>query len=282
MVVDCRNDPRYGHLRPEQVREHYEVEKRLARAILDAPPGERAQVASWAYEELFRKIPWHPALTEPSGADNLALIRQRARKVASLLSLPKAGKALEIGCGMGELCFALAGLGFRAVGVDISERRIGKCRRESQGAEWPKFYEADASSLAFGANEFDGVVSMQLVEHLHPEDVPRHLQEVLRVLRPGGCYALQTPHRLFGPGDVSGFFVNEPDGLHLREYSTAEMISLLKDAGFGLIRVSLRYRRILRPVSALLLEKLYGCVPGRLRRRHSLGLDNPVYLALKG
>jgi ubiquinone/menaquinone biosynthesis C-methylase UbiE len=27
---------------------------------------------------------------------------------------------------------------------------------------------------------------MQLFEHLHPEDVPEHLQEASRVLKPGG------------------------------------------------------------------------------------------------
>lgn len=80
MPMDYRRDRRYSHLPLEQVRKHYEVEKELRQVLLDAQLGERSQAFLFAYDELFRRVPWHPALTEISGIAAADLIASRAKK----------------------------------------------------------------------------------------------------------------------------------------------------------------------------------------------------------
>ena len=56
-----------------------------------------------------------------------------------------------------------------------------------------RFVQADGATLPFGQC-FDVVMSFDVLEHIPDSD--RHLQEVRRVLRPGGHYVLQTPNKL--------------------------------------------------------------------------------------
>jgi len=50
---------------------------------------------------------------------------------------------------------------------------------------------ADAGRLPYGDNEFDVIVSFYSLEHLYPLDT--HLEEMLRVLKPGGLLAGAIP-----------------------------------------------------------------------------------------
>lgn len=50
-----------------------------------------------------------------------------------------------------------------------------------------------ASTLPFENEHFDGVVSSDVLEHL--EDVPTCLQEIFRVLKPGGVFTFDTINR---------------------------------------------------------------------------------------
>jgi SAM-dependent methyltransferase len=52
---------------------------------------------------------------------------------------------------------------------------------------------ASGASLPFASESFDAVLSFDVFEHIRDSD--RHLNEVRRVLRPGGCYFLQTPNK---------------------------------------------------------------------------------------
>jgi SAM-dependent methyltransferase len=81
---------------------------------------------------------------------------------------------------------------------------------------------------------FDAVISNQLVEHLHPDDLTTHLRSVRALLRPGGRFAFATPHAYTGPHDISRVFnLDRPEGMHLREYTYAELASALAEAGFS-------------------------------------------------
>ncbi len=99
-------------------------------------------------------------------------------------------KVLEIGCGIGTVVAELAKQGCDATGTDISHvaieyglRKYGGVRLEVQPAE----------ELAFDEGAFDVVLSFDLFEHIARID--RHVSEVQRVLKPGGCYLFQTPNK---------------------------------------------------------------------------------------
>ncbi len=45
---------------PEQIREHYEIEKELANRLRKASKPERRALYSALYDELYRRVPLHP------------------------------------------------------------------------------------------------------------------------------------------------------------------------------------------------------------------------------
>jgi SAM-dependent methyltransferase len=277
MPIDYHSDSRYDHLSPDQVRRHFEEEHKLREHLLASPKDKRAEAFVWAYDELFRRCPWHPALTECSGADAPEIIERRIRNFLPLLPKDRNAKVLEIGCGMGELMVGLANARFNCTGLDVSKLRVERLRKLERSNL--HFVHGEGSTLPFQDATFDVAISMQLFEHLHPEDAPLHLREVARILKPGGCYFLETPNKLIGPGDVSRFFCETAEGFHLREYTIRELRQMFLRSGYERVDVLLRWRRRFGGWQASWIERIWNLLPKNLRRRHSLGLHNPLYIA---
>jgi 2-polyprenyl-3-methyl-5-hydroxy-6-metoxy-1,4-benzoquinol methylase len=104
--------------------------------------------------------------------------------------LRKGGRILEIGCGIGTVVFELAKQGYDIRGVDISQVAIEYGRRKYGDI---RLDVLAAEELAFEDASFDVVLSFDLFEHIARID--RHVGEVRRVLKAGGCYLFQTPNR---------------------------------------------------------------------------------------
>lgn len=274
----------------DQIEQHYRLEKRLAARIMNAPPEERSRVSLEAYDELFSTITWHDGhLKTP---ERRARLR---RAYAPFLRLVGEDQdVLELGCGHGEQMKALAPRNRRCVGVDISEAVL---RRQADMPANVRLLIQDATNLfALEDASFDVAFSSQLVEHIHPDDVPRHLEEVARVLRPGGRYICETPNALTGPHDVSAHFDEVATGFHLKEFTHRELLAMLRDAGFRRFRTPL-FRQAMYERSALLgrlgevpgsvkcvAETLVAPLPRTLRRNaaRALRLNNVFVVAWKG
>ena len=119
------------------------------------------------------------------------------------------GRALDLGCGVGHSFTELAPR--ETVGVDLNAEALEGQRRET--------VVADMRNLPFGDAAFASVISVQSVEHV--PDPERALDEVARVLEPGGTAVFVTPNRLtFGvPDEII-------DPYHYREYSPPELRAL--------------------------------------------------------
>ena len=211
---------------PDQIYQHYQLEKKLAAKIMNAAPEERVQVSLEAYDELFSTITWHDGhlKTEECRRKVLDFYKPFLRMVGSDQDV------LELGCGNGAQMQALSPLNHRCVGIDISEIVL------DHQAAMPANVElkiADATNLLlFEDNSFDVAFSTQLVEHIHPEEIQRHFDEIVRVLRPGGRYICETPHPYTGPHDVSFHFDDVATCFHLKEYTLGELLALMRGAGF--------------------------------------------------
>jgi SAM-dependent methyltransferase len=88
------------------------------------------------------------------------------------------GDMLDLGCGAGTRFFAA---GRRTVGVDVSLASLRRARELYLAVA-----RADAGRLPFVDGSFDTVVSADLVGHLPVDQKPGLIDELWRVLRPGG------------------------------------------------------------------------------------------------
>jgi SAM-dependent methyltransferase len=103
---------------------------------------------------------------------------------------------LELGCGAAQWSIALAGLGARPVGLDLSRRQLEHARKAmgEAGAEFP-LVEASAENVPLDDESFDVV----FCDHgaFNFADPARLVPECARLLRPGGLLAFSMLTPLF-------------------------------------------------------------------------------------
>ena len=252
-------DPRSA----EQLREHYEIEQRLAQCLREAPASERGALYARVYDELFSSIPHHPQLRRRSSRERAEQVERELHFLTPLLAHDLV--LLEIGAGDLALSRRLAGMVGEVHAVDVaSEIAAGEPATANL-----HIYLTDGHDLPLASGSIGLVYSNQLIEHLHPEDALEHLREVFRVLEPGGRYLCVTPNALTGPWDISRMFTTAPTGLHLREYTNRELLALLGGAGFEDVRAVVPGRATAHQVPAWLFTApewaLHGLRP-RARR----------------
>lgn len=101
---------------------------------------------------------------------------------------------LEIGCGLGTDLTQFARAGARCVGIDLTPRAVELCERHFAVHRLSgRFSVGDAENLAFGDQTFDLVYSHGVLHHT--PDTERAIDEVHRVLKPGGTAIVMLYHR---------------------------------------------------------------------------------------
>ncbi len=143
-------------------------------------------------------------------------------------------KVLEIGCGLGTDGARFASAGANYTGVDLTDAAVELARTRFELFNLRgDFRTADAENLDFEDNSFDIVYSHGVLHHT--PDTARAINEIHRVLRPGGRAVVMLYHR-----DSYNFRVN---------------ISLLRRAGARLLRwdsgVKLVHRLTGEPLDSL-------------------------------
>jgi SAM-dependent methyltransferase len=137
-------------------------------------------VVQWEYaseERLARRNQTYRDLTEGESPEDVAF-----RAVADA----KPRRLLDLGCGVGQFAERVENeLGAAVVATDVSERMVELTR--ARGIET---LVADAQALPFGDGEFDCVVANWVLYHV--PDIDKALEEVKRVLEPGGTFVAAT------------------------------------------------------------------------------------------
>ena len=157
------------------------------------------------------------------------LAEAQHRKWDALTSrLAGARSVLEIGCGWGALAGHLAGQGAAVDAISLSEEQLAWARAHHPG---PRFLKQDYRDTA---GDYDGVVSVEMVEALGRENWPVFMDCLARNLRPGGRAALQfisIRDDLFDAYAASADFIQAyifPGGLLIR---TSEFRRLAEQRG---------------------------------------------------
>ena len=137
-------------------------------------------------ERLGRMTPTIAAYERFAGAyadkpDDRAWLTPLVRRFAALL--PAGALVLDLGCASGRETVELQGAGLRVAGLDIAPAflRLARERYLALG-----YVRGDALQLPFASGAFDGVWALASLLHLAPSEAPAALDEIGRVLRPGG------------------------------------------------------------------------------------------------
>jgi ubiquinone/menaquinone biosynthesis C-methylase UbiE len=145
---------------------------------------------------------------------------QLAHRCRYLWALPRIqGDILDVACGTGHGAELLARRG-RVAGVDRSPEAISVARARLPEGD---FTIADVPPIPYNGGTFQAVVCFETIEHL--ADDRGFLDEIRRVMKPGGALLLSTPNRsTYSPGGTNPW--------HEREYLLGELTTLLGEAGF--------------------------------------------------
>lgn len=100
-------------------------------------------------------------------------------------------RVLDIGCGRGEWLELLRENGYSAKGIDMNRIMVEQCR--DRGLDVVE-YEALRFLREHASGAFSVVTGLHIIEHLSLPDLIQLLDEVLRVLRPGGIAIFETPN----------------------------------------------------------------------------------------
>lgn len=258
----------------ERIRHHFEVEKELAARMRASTREDRMELFKTLYTELFERVPDHPRLTRRESPE---ASRQKVGAQMRLLQpfLTKDSVVLEFAPGDCRLASAVAGEVRQVYGVDISDQRSPT---ESSPPNLDLIVY-DGYELRLQPASVDVVFSYQFVEHLHPEDVVPHFTLARSMLKAGGVYVLDTPHRHSGPHDVSRYFGDTLQCFHFQEWTYNDMRRLLLKNGFSKTAMfrfgKPRYSRLANWANEL-VEGCVGLLPQKLRRRISSRLFQSV------
>lgn len=117
-----------------------------------------------------------------------ALFREWAIRVADAAMIQPGWRVLDVACGTGILARTIAermGSTGTVVGIDLNEGMLQVAKRKAPKIEWR---QGHAESLPFDTHSFDATVSQFGLMFF--EDRRAALQEMIRVLKPGGQLAV--------------------------------------------------------------------------------------------
>jgi ubiquinone/menaquinone biosynthesis C-methylase UbiE len=175
---------------------------------------------------------------------------RRFRQLA-LEGLPIAPETsvLDLCCGSGQTTRFLVERSRHVTGLDASPLSLNRARKNVPQAD---YVEAFAEAMPFSDNHFDVVHTSVALHEMEPQQLQKILQEVHRVLRPGGYFALVDFHQPTNPLFVPGLVLF----LLLFETETAwalirsDLTTLLEGVGFQVVQQALHAGGSLQVIQA--------------------------------
>lgn len=139
---------------------------------------------------------------------------------------PLQGKSLlDIGCGRGRLCRALAKRGAKMSGLDPQEAMLEIARETAPTAA---FTCGGAEDMPFPDETFDGAIILNSLHHVPRAVMGKSLSEALRVVKQGGIFLILEP---LARGGYQAVFEPIDDETEVREAALAEIRSFTDRTG---------------------------------------------------
>jgi SAM-dependent methyltransferase len=176
--------------------------------------------------------------------------RFQERAVARMLTdVPlRDARCLDVGCGSGRWSRLLAARGAQVVGIDPTAAMLDVARRLAPAVD---FRAMSATHIDFPAESFDFVLTVTVIQHLHPREQEKAAVAMTRVLRPGGWM-------------LAFDLIDERDpGRVVFPRSAAAWIDLYGRHGMELVRwEGQEYVPLIRVLTALLPARRRAGTPG--------------------
>lgn len=204
-VVDAIEDTKSGHLVPagdyrqlsDRVITSLNIPKSLCVVASHAEKFKWENFGQRVRGSILKELTLPTERRRNAHADiNIASRIPKAKKIEMLLDLParfgqRKIKILEVGCGSGGIIHYFAThkqLNCSATGVDVNDNRQIKTGYD--------FVAVDSVDLPFSDTSFDVVITNHVIEHVGDRKAQlKHLQEINRVMTPGGVCYLAVPNR---------------------------------------------------------------------------------------
>jgi ubiquinone/menaquinone biosynthesis C-methylase UbiE len=123
---------------------------------------------------------------------NPSMLKEHMERYLFAKRFVKGKKVLDLACGTGYGTNILSETAKSIYGGDISKETILSAKKSFKNKKI-KFEVIDATNMEFPSKYFDVVVSFETIEHLERWDL--FVEEVKRVLKPGGLFICSTPNK---------------------------------------------------------------------------------------
>lgn len=148
---------------------------------------------------------------------NKRLEIEHGRELLKLIeNVPDGNRALDIGCGTGELANRLLKKYVDVYGTEISSKSLDIAKQKYHNINFDLV--SDMMTLPYPDNYFDLVVSNQVIEHIYPDECFSFFSEINRVLKRDGKAIVSTPNGdeirrrvLWKPILLLSFILNKPE-----------------------------------------------------------------------
>jgi SAM-dependent methyltransferase len=137
------------------------------------------------------------ALIAVDGSSDESIVQNNgqftARQVRNALDIQASDRVLELGCGVARIGRELAPICAHWTGVDISENMIERAAERTAHQKNVSLHCLDRTSLEMiPDNSIDKAYSIAVMCHMDKEDLYLYLEELQRVIKPGGMIFVET------------------------------------------------------------------------------------------
>lgn len=182
---------------------------------------------------------WDVASFFESGRAEIEQLHTRLRELGRV---PRMGRALDFGCGVGRLTQALAPSFDEVIGVDASMTMIELARKLNRYPDKARYVHNTAPVLEpIASNSIDLLYTDIVLQHLEPARAIRYVADFMRVLAPGGIAVFQLPSRKRTPRAVPETPVAMDPGAYRADVQiTGDMPSTMDAGATAVARVRVR------------------------------------------